>query len=255
MARNDWSREELLLAYNLYCKLGFTKIKYTHPSIVGLANLIDRTPSAVAFKLVNFARLDTELQKRGVKGMSHGSSGEEAIYEEFNNNWDKLAYESELLLAKYKHVAVEDLSDIDEIKISKEGLDREALVKVRVNQGFFRLTVLTSYENKCCITGISIPQLLVASHIIPWSIDKENRVNPHNGLCLNALHDKAFDKGLITITPDYKLKVSPLLLESKNAAALSFILNIHNKEIIKPTRFVPVRKFLEYHNEKVFKKS
>jgi putative restriction endonuclease len=253
--KNDWTRNQLIVAFNLYCKLGFKKIKYTHPSIIELSKLINRTPSAVAFKLVNFARLDPELQKRGVKGMGHGGKGEEVIWEEFNNNWDKLAYESELLLAQYKQVPVEELSDIDEIKITKEGLDKEALVKIRINQGFFRSTVLTSYENKCCITGISIPQLLVASHIIPWSIDKENRVNPHNGLCLNALHDKAFDKGLITITPDYKLKVSPLLLESKNAEALGFITNIHNREIIRPTRFVPVREFLEYHNNVVFKKS
>jgi putative restriction endonuclease len=252
--RNDWTRDQLILAFNLYCKLGFTKIKYTHPLIIDLSKLINRTPSAVAFKLVNFARLDPELQKRGVKGMEHGSKGEEAIWDEFNSNWDKLAYESELLLAQYKHVPVEEINDIDEIKITKEGIEREALVKIRVNQGFFRATVLSSYDNKCCITGISVPQLLVASHIIPWSIDKNNRVNPHNGLCLNALHDKAFDKGLITITPDYKIKVSSYLLESNDKASLSFILNIHNKEIIKPQRFVPVREFLEYHNENVFRK-
>lgn len=255
MAKNNWSREELILAFNLYCKVTFTKINATNKQIKAFALLIGRSNSAVALKLANFARLDPALQQRGVSGMGHGSKGEEVIWEEFNNNWDKLAYESELLLAQYKHVPVEELSDIDEIKITKEGLDREALVKIRINQGFFRTTVLTSYENQCCITGISIPQLLVASHIIPWSIDKENRVNPHNGLCLNALHDKAFDKGLITITPDYKIKVSPYLLESKNAESLGFILNVHNKEIIKPTRFVPVRDFLEYHNEKVFKKS
>ena len=245
----------MILAFNLYCKVTFTKINATNKQIKAFALLIGRSNSAVALKLANFARLDPALQQRGVSGMGHGSKGEEVIWEEFNNNWDKLAYESELLLAQYKQVPVEELSDIDEIKITKEGLDREALVKIGINQGFFRTTVLTSYENQCCITGISIPQLLVASHIIPWSIDKENRVNPHNGLCLNALHDKAFDKGLITITPDYRIKVSPYLLESKNAESVGFILNVHNKEIIKPTRFTPVREFLEYHNEKVFKKS
>jgi putative restriction endonuclease len=252
MPRNDWGREELLLAYNLYCKLGFKKIKYTQPSVIELSKLINRTPSAVAFKLVNFARLDPELQKRGVKGMQHGSHGEELIWKEFNNNWEKLAYDSELLLAGYKHTSVEELIDLDEVKIPKEGLEREALVKVRVNQSFFRKTVLASYENKCCITGISIPQLLVASHIIPWAKDKDNRVNPHNGLCLNALHDKAFDKGLITITPDYNIKISPLLLESKNKEALQFILNIPANGIVKPQRFVPIRDFLEYHNNKIF---
>jgi putative restriction endonuclease len=114
---------------------------------------------------------------------------------------------------------------------------------------------LASYENKCCITGITIPQLLNASHIIPWSKNIENRVNPHNGLCLNVLHDRAFDKGLITITPDFKIKVSPYLLKSKHSETLSFITQFHEKVIIKPTRFVPLMEFLEYHNNKVFKNS
>lgn len=249
----DWTHDQLILAFNLYCKLGFSKIKYTHPAIIELSKLIDRTPSAVAFKLVNFARLDPELQKRGVKGMDHGSKGEEIIWAEFNNNWDELAYQSELLLARYKHMPVYELADIDLIEIPREGLEREALVKVRVNQSFFRKTILASYDNRCCITGISIPQLLVASHIIPWAKDKDNRVNPHNGLCLNALHDKAFDKGLITITPDFQIKVSPYLLETKNKETLSFILNLPKQGMVKPQRFVPLSAFLEYHNTNIFK--
>jgi putative restriction endonuclease len=255
MSRNDiWSHEQLILAFNLYCKIGFKRVKYTHPLIIELSKIINRTPSAVAFKLVNFARLDPELQKRGVKGMGHGNKGEGTIWNEFNDNWDKLAFESELLLAKYKHIPIDDISSNEEITINKVGLDREALVKIRKNQGFFRATVLTSYDNKCCITGIALPQLLVASHIIPWSIDKDNRVNPHNGVCLNALHDKAFDKGLMTITPDFKILVSPSLLSHKQVETLSFITSFHQKEIIKPQRFVPVKNFLEYHNDVIFQK-
>jgi len=58
----------------------------------------------------------------------------------------------------------------------------------------------------------SIPELLIASHIIPWARDDKNRMNPANGLCLNALHDKAFDKGLITITPDFVVRISDRFL-------------------------------------------
>ena len=106
-----------------------------------------------------------------------------------------LAYESEIQLAKLLNHKIEIDEEIDfEIK---EGKVREGVVKVRVNQSFFRNTVLASYENKCCITGISIPDFLVASHIIPWSKDEKNRLNPENGLCLNSIHDKAFDKGFI----------------------------------------------------------
>ena len=74
-------------------------------------------------------------------------------------------------------------------------------------QYFFRLAVLNSYENKGCITGLPYTELLVASHIKPWKDSdlKVEKTNPMNGLSLNALYDKAFDKGLITITPDYQL--------------------------------------------------
>ena len=99
MRKVNWSHEELIVALNLYYKLGFTKVKYTHSKVIELARIINRTPSAVAYKLVNFARLDPELQKRGVKGMSHGSNAEKSIWDEFHNNWDELAYESELILA------------------------------------------------------------------------------------------------------------------------------------------------------------
>jgi putative restriction endonuclease len=101
-----------------------------------------------------------------------------------------------------------------------EGTDREAIIKARVYQNFFRSAILATYENRCCITGISIPEFLVASHIIPWSKDKKNRLNPHNGLCLNLLHDKAFDRGLITITEDYVIKLSPTLFDYKKNEAV-----------------------------------
>ena len=94
-----------------------------------------------------------------------------------------------------------------------EGKERESFVKLRVNQAFFRKTVLASYNYRCCITEIAIPDLLVAGHIIPWATDEKNRMNPANGICLNALHDKAFDIGLITITPDYIIHLSEEIIK------------------------------------------
>ena len=104
-----------------------------------------------------------------------------------------------------------------------EGLDRETRVRVRVNQGFFRSAVLAAYESRCCVTGLSIPQLLNASHIVPWSVDPKNRTNPQNGLCLNVIHDRAFDNGLLTITPDLKIRVATKLKRNMaNKAAQNF---------------------------------
>ena len=77
------------------------------------------------------------------------------------------------------------------------------------------------YLKVCPITGIDETRILLASHIKPWKTDEKNRLNPHNGLCLNSIHDKAFDRGFLTITPDYKVKVSKFFEEVKNDNSIS----------------------------------
>jgi putative restriction endonuclease len=150
-----------------------------------------------------------------------------------------------------KGVSVIESVDTDILEIA-EGLEREALVKIRVNQAFFRKSVLASYSSRCCITGITIPQLLVASHIVPWSVDRKNRMNPSNGLCLNALHDRAFDAGLITITTDLRLKLSSEIKEKDQGNPASMFTPYDNRNIQPPQKFFPALELLEYHNKHIF---
>ncbi len=254
MARNNWSRQELIVAYNLYCKTPFTKINSINPGIKELAKIIDRSPSAVALKLANFARLDPALQARNISGMSHGSKGEEAIWLEFNNNWEDLVFESEIILAEISRSTIETAAGINIADLPKEGKERNQVVKTRVNQNFFRKAVLASYDNSCCITGISEPEILVAGHIIPWSKDRKNRMNPQNGICLNALHDKAFDLGLITITPEFKVKISNQLYKRiKKTTSEVFFLPFIDKKIKLPQKFIPLLECLDYHNSNIFR--
>lgn len=248
--RRNWTRDELIVAFNLYCKIPFSKINYRYPLIVKLAEAIDRTPSAVAWKLVNFASLDPSLTKRGIKGATNTGKLDKIIFEEFTNNWEDLVYESEILLSKFLN---EDIILPTQDKLEfKEGLEIERKVKVRVNQSFFRNIVLSSYDFKCCLTGIDIPELLIASHIVPWSRDEENRLNPQNGLCLNNLHDKAFDRGLITFNNSFRLVLSSQLKNSDNDYIKHHFQNLEGKLIMLPKRFIPDEKFLEYHNKNVF---
>jgi len=192
MHKNNWTREETIIAFNVYCKIPFKRSSKFNPTVIKYAELIDRTPSALNMKIGNIGRLDPELKKQGIVGLKHGSKLEEEVWEEFNGDWESLAFESEALIAKLSDKSIEEVVEIEDIK---EGVDKEVLVKQRVNQNFFRSTILSSYYFKCCITGLSIPEFLVSSHIVPWSKNKENRLNPRNGLCLNSLHDKAFDRG------------------------------------------------------------
>lgn len=254
MPRRNWSKEELIVAFNLYCKIPFSKITFNNKLVKELAFVIGRSPSSVALKLVNFASFDPELQKRNISGMSHASKMDAQIWNEFHDNWEELAYRSELILAKFKNEPVEQIAGIPKEELPKEGKERETVIQARVNQSFFRKTILASYDNRCCITGIAIPDLLVASHIIPWANDRENRMNPCNGFCFNALHDRAFDRGLITITPDYHLKISNRL-KVKGYIPASFFLSFENKKIELPQRFLPKQEFMEYHNKYIFQDS
>lgn len=248
-----WTREELIIAFNLYCKIPFGQIDQNNSAIIALAGVIERTPAAVSWKLANFARLDPSLQARGIKGASHGSQGEVEIWEEFNNNWDSLAFESERLLATLTHQSVEELNGLNEEELPKEGLERERLVKVRVNQRFFRSTVLGSYQFQCCITGLAIPTLLAASHIAPWASNSNNRMNPRNGLCLNLLHHKAFDAGLITITPEFRVRVSTSLARPTAGNANNTFFGRYDNQFAQlPRRFLPDPLLLQWHNETIF---
>lgn len=238
----------------IVCKIPFKSSSKNNPVIIKYANLIGRSPSALNMKVGNFGRLDPALRKQGITGLKNGSKLDEDIWNKFNGNWDDLAFESEKLIAQFQNKSIEEN---DEFNLSDipEGKEKNRLVKTRVNQSFFRSTILSSYDIKCCITGLSIPEFLVASHIKPWSKDKENRTNPHNGLCLNSIHDTAFDKGFITISPEYKVIISNFFDDYTSEKAVSdFFLKYQSKKITLPDRFLPSQDFLEYHRENIFKK-
>lgn len=254
MTRKNWTREETIIAFNVYCKIPFKSSSKSNPIVVKYAKLIDRSPSALNMKVGNFGRLDPELKRQGIVGLAHGSKIEEEIWDEFNGDWERLAFESEELIAKFSNRPVEEVLDI-ETKDIREGIEREAVVKQRVNQNFFRSTVLSAYYYKCCITGLSVPDFLIASHIIPWSKNKEHRVNPRNGLCLNSIHDKAFDRGFITITPEFRIKVSKVLGDFEMEKAVQeFFLKYENQKISLPDKFIPTREFLDYHYSNIFQR-
>jgi len=242
-----WTRDELILTVNLYCKTPFGKLHKSNPDVIKLANMLARTPSSISWKLVNFASFDPSLQARGIKGAQNASKLDKEIWDEFYSDWESLAFESEMLL--FSKLQPEEVAEFE----LKEGKETERIVKTRVNQSFFRSTLLASYNNRCCLTGIDNTDFLIASHIVPWSIDKQNRLNPHNGILINALHDKAFEYGYITISTDYKVLVCDEILKNESDFNKSFFQKYHNQNITLPSRFLPEREFLKFHNNEKFR--
>ncbi|MCY4043202.1 MAG: HNH endonuclease [Candidatus Dadabacteria bacterium] len=229
-----WNREETIICLDLYFRIPFSKSRASHSEVVKVAKLIDRSPAAVNLKVGQFGSLDPNLSKKGITGLAHTSALDRKIWKEFKGKYEKLAIESEL----QKH---------------PKGIDVSTEAKRRIGQAFFRDSVLASYDRKCCITSIEEEQLLIASHIKPWSkCEDEEKTNPQNGLCLNALHDKAFDRGLITVNPDYKIKISKILRKSPNQAIRDFFVKYDGNQIDLPERLPPDKDFLDWHENNVF---
>ena len=245
-----WTENELRLALALYCQLPFGKMHSRNPAIVELAVKIGRTPSSVAMKLVNFASLDPEIVNSGRVGLGNASAMDRQVWEKFQRNWDvELSSLADQLVTIYDIKAEE----LDEELPLPVDTTRKTEVEVRKKQYIFRRMVLSSYVSVCCMSGLSEPRLLVASHIMPWNRSNENRLNPRNGLCLSVLHDKAFDRGLITVRPDFVVAVSKEITKLQDDQfARSTLAVMDGKKIKLPEKFHPANEFLSWHNEHVF---
>lgn len=253
MTSNRWTKEQLKLAFHLYCQLPFGKLDMRTPEVIKLAMLIDRTPGAVAMKLSNFASLDPAITVTGRKGLEGASNLDREVWAEFHADWEKLALECEMLRRNLDHAALPE-DEADELLTPEDysGETRRIVTEQRIKQNFFRRAVLSSYRGRCCMSGLSEPRLLVASHIVPWSKDKANRLNPSNGLCLSAIHDKAFDKGLITLTDDFKIVVSEELKRKNDAFVIEVLLPLNGRTIEPPERFAPQAEFIAWHRKELF---
>jgi predicted restriction endonuclease len=255
--RRSWQRGELLLALNLYCRLPFGQYHSRNPEIIKLGSLIGRTPNAVAMKLANFASFDQYHQSRGIKGLQNSSQADRDIWNEFRTNWDDLAVESEIayaqLFGEEVSLAITPLVE-ENSEVSFSGsTETERKVKVRIGQIFFRKVILTSYSKKCCICGMPIPELLIASHIIPWRDNENLRVNPHNGLCLCTLHDKGFDRGFFTIGVNYEIIIGSTLRQYlPNSAVHSGFKIYEGQRISLPDKFLPAQDYLANHRGNIF---
>lgn len=251
-----WTRDEMILAFNLYLKLPFGRLHTRTPEVQQLAQLIGRSVNSVALRLVNYASCDPYLQSRGIKGMIGGQKQCQPIWDEFTNNQDSLIFESERILAEKENRTLETkysnlLVDISDLK----GETKLREVKTRVNQNVFRQIVIANYSDKCALTGIDIPDLLFASHIIPWSANEKERLNPANGICLSALYDKAFDRGLMGFDSNYHVVLSNRLKKncSKDYFAKYFA-TVENLTLEMPQKYLPNLQFLEWHLDCVFEK-
>ena len=245
--RNNWTEEQITIVLYEYCRNPFGQFSSSKQFVKDLGILIGRSPGAIVRKVGNLASFDLQMKARGVDGLEHTSKLDAHVWKKYFGHWDRLAYDAEVLIAKLRNKELEQSLDID-LSNLPTGEERMQEVKRRVNQSFFRETVLSSYDNRCCITGINNTKLLHACHIVGWGEDEVNRTNPQNGLCLNYLFHKAYDECLIGISPDYEIFVSDKFFGEKlkevDSLTQNYVRSYNNHKIIMPKRFLPDKELL-----------
>ena len=222
-----------------------------------------RTPNSLAMKLCNFASLDPVLRNRGIKGLPKVSQQDREVWLEFQRKIGTLGGQSEQLLhdlftrdqnKKVDFLHREKVQLEPASGIPTGATEAKATVKIRRGQQFFRQSILNAYGICCCVSGINVPRLLIASHIKPWRDFPQHRLDPRNGLCLSALHDAAFDAGLITLDQRLRIVLSENLTRffPQRSLEQNFV-PFDGKMIRFPEKIAePDREFVRYHREQVF---
>lgn len=249
--RVRWSRDQRLVTFRLYCRTPFGRLHRNNPEIIELARLIGRTPSAVAMKAVNFASLDPVQQARNIAGLGNASDEDRTLWQEFEENAEQVAAEAE---AAYARLTGKDAPVLEtELELPEGPTEVERTIRARRVQAFFRTAVLASYEGRCALSDLAIPELLNTSHIIPWKVNANRRADPRNGIALNALYDRAFDRGLITFDASLRVVISRRVhIDDPPVFHRQTLLDLEGRELRLPTRFTPDPAAMAYHREHVF---
>lgn len=260
--RIKWTHDELLIALNLYHKLTFGQMHARQPAIMVLAEKMGRGANSLAMKLCNFASLDPALKMRGIKGLSGASALDRAVWSEFHSDLAEAVPASE---TAFRNLFGADEASEVEVTL-KEGVrvrkapkgptEISATVKIRRGQEYFRQAVLNNFDGRCGVTGLSIRELLVASHILPWGKHENERLNVRNGLCLSRLHDAAFDVGLITFDDNLRLKLSRRLKSALPQRAVTENFAAYEGAALQLPKdaALPDEKFLALHHSVMFQK-
>lgn len=245
MTNKPWTEDEFILALELYFRIPFGSINKANPDIIKLANLLGRTPSSVGMRLSNYAHLDPNVKANGLSG---GGKNCIVYWEKYANNLPQLKIDAALCRIRIVE-NIESSLHIQRIK------DVDRLVEDMYDFRFQDM-VLSNYSKKCAITGMAIPSLVTACHIIPTSVDDENNLKADNGLCLTILHAKAFVDGLIGIDSDYRLHISSTL--KKYAFANGYATNFkrYDNMLLSFSNVIskPNPEYLEWHMNTVFQR-
>jgi len=251
---HHWTYEQTLIALRVYLDTRYGRLNLSNQRLAEIGEMIGRSHSAVVMKCCNFASMDPFHAERGVKGLPNTGGVQKELWQEFQTDSDSVAEKMEAEWERLTLLHPVSPTEYEEsITIPDGPSEVERTVRTRRLQRAFRTAVLVGYDCRCALTGLNVPPLLNASHIIPWKDSEGKRADPRNGLCLNALHDRAFDRGLLSFDKDFRAIIARDLDEIQNLGDLAQQLKgIEGKLLSMPERFRPSSEAMDYHRENIY---
>lgn len=245
MTNKPWTEDEFILALELYFRIPFGSISKTNPDIIKLAQLIGRTPSSVGMRLCNYAHLDPNLPADGLSG---GGKNCVTYWDRYANNLSQLKIDAAISRIRI-------IEDVDSQTLSIARIKETDRLVDDMYDFKFQDIILSNYNSRCAVTGMAIPSLVTACHIVPSSVDEEINLKAENGLCLTILHAKAFVNGLIGIDADYCFHVSSELKQYvfENGYSTNFKRYDNQKISFGNVISKPNPEFLDWHMQTIYR--
>lgn len=187
------------------------------------------------------------LHHFGIDGSKKGILSHQNINEEISNSSGTYCEVLKKVM-EYHQMESEVKRNLEEriFKADITTTEINTITKNRINQSALRNFVLSNYNNRCALCEIDKPDLLVCSHIKPWAIDSENRLNPSNAICLCVLHDKLFDRGYFSLDRYYRI-----IFGSRADQSIRKLFEGLNFRV--PANYPPDFEFLNYHFNEICK--
>lgn len=244
-----WTDTDTIIALYGYYTIPYPQFVASNPKIEALSKLMDHSAESLVMKLLNFRSIDPKAKQ---KGLSHVSQRDIDIWNKYSSNHALLYQEFEKVSSRLNELSPDPGGVTEGINYDFNGpTEQPAFVNKRRNQDMFRKIILGLYDNECCVTGLKTSSLLEAAHILDWSTHEEERLYPTNGICMNKLFHAAYDKHIVSISPDYKFHVNADMLQcdKRDFHIIQIFTYYNDKKIYLPDdrQFKPDKEFLEIH--------